>query len=182
MDAQGDEQPTHGFDPTAYQRVGRHIADWFQHFSNNAVLKWAPHLIDVHECDYCDADALTKCIACQSSVCLVHAHVSFRGEAICDECVQGAISARPQGKRKKKRARPARVPPEVLAALAELGLDATATEPAIREAYKRLCRQYHPDRVARGTSSQQAAASIKMSRINQAYDLLKGWYARGEAA
>jgi molecular chaperone DnaJ len=48
-----------------------------------------------------------------------------------------------------------------------LGLESSASADSIREAYRRLAREYHPDRVAGS-----AAGSDKMSAINEAYRVL----------
>lgn len=178
-EAHGDSDAEHGFKPSAYQRIGQHLSAWVQHFSA-ATQNWLPNLIDMHECDFCEAEALTQCIACGSRVCLAHAHVSYRAEAICDECVQFAIDAKRTKKQKKKPRRAAptstAIPTNVVAAFRELGLSPSATPTEAKQAYRKAVQQYHPDRFARASARQQAAATLKMQRINEANQLLQAWF------
>ena len=54
-----------------------------------------------------------------------------------------------------------------------LGLPANATGTQIKEAYKKMISQYHPDRVATLGAELQELASKKTKEINEAYQVLK---------
>ncbi len=56
--------------------------------------------------------------------------------------------------------------------LAKLNLSANATTTEIRQAYKRLVAQYHPDKVHHLGEEYVKQAEIKMKEINEAYDFL----------
>ena len=60
-------------------------------------------------------------------------------------------------------------------AYATLGLTFPASPTEVRKAYKRLVRQWHPDRFARDPAG-QAEASVRMRAINGAYELIRGSY------
>jgi DnaJ like chaperone protein len=55
-----------------------------------------------------------------------------------------------------------------------LGIDPTDDPDAIRAAYRRLAREYHPDQlIARGLPQEAVTlAERKMAQINDAYDYL----------
>ena len=55
---------------------------------------------------------------------------------------------------------------------AVLGVEYAATPPEIRQAFKRLVRQHHPDRFPPGTSEQQQATQ-RMAALNTAYRLVR---------
>ena len=57
--------------------------------------------------------------------------------------------------------------------LAVLGLAAGATEEEIKQAYRALSMQYHPDKVQHLGAEFQRVAEEKMKEINAAYDYLK---------
>ena len=54
-----------------------------------------------------------------------------------------------------------------------LGLTPDASEDEIKKAYRKLMRQYHPDRVATLGADLQAAASKKSMEINEAYHIIE---------
>ena len=58
-----------------------------------------------------------------------------------------------------------------------LGVSPNASEDEIRQAYRRLAKQYHPD-----LNPGDKTAAQKMNEINEAYDLLKNPSAAGAAA
>lgn len=179
----------HGsFDPTATGRLAEHIGVWFQHLSQNAVQHWSPHLVDVHACDFCEADAMTVCIACGSRVCLAHSHVSFRGEAVCDECVQTLIATprkTTKPPRRRKRVEPpqtvSRIPADVAVAQKVLGVGVDDSWESVRKTYKKLAREYHPDLLTNASPSAKAAANIKLKQLNGALEVLQVWYRRNAA-
>lgn len=53
-----------------------------------------------------------------------------------------------------------------------LGLTREATPTQIREAYRRLAKQYHPDRFSRLSETARAFVHEKMLAINEAYEVL----------
>jgi len=53
-----------------------------------------------------------------------------------------------------------------------LGIDYGADPAVIRQAHKRLAKQYHPDRFPAG-SAEQSQATIRMAEINDAYRLIR---------
>jgi len=66
-------------------------------------------------------------------------------------------------------------PDDLSRAYATLGLQPTATDADIKQAYRRLIRQYHPDRlVSQGLPEEMMEkARVRVSEINTAYDALK---------
>jgi DnaJ-domain-containing protein 1 len=62
---------------------------------------------------------------------------------------------------------------EIKRALEVLGLPPSAHQEVIKNTYKKLMMQYHPDRVMQLSQSEQASAKEKAARVNQAYQFLK---------
>ncbi len=62
---------------------------------------------------------------------------------------------------------------ELKRALEILGLPTSATPEQIKNTYKKLMMQYHPDRVMQLSSAEQALAKEMSARLNQAYQFLK---------
>lgn len=58
-------------------------------------------------------------------------------------------------------------------AFATLGLDENASQSDIRDSFRRLAQQYHPDKVATLGPEFTALANEKFMRIKNAYDLLR---------
>jgi hypothetical protein len=175
------------FDPNIGARLSQHVGVWFSHLSENAAKHWLPNAIDIHECDFCNADAMTHCIACKARVCLAHAHVSYRAEAVCDECVQVLLKQTsprehkeaPPPKRKRRAAREKQTPqtpPAVEAARKVLGVDPSTTWDEIKSTYRHQAREVHPDRLMNASATQQAAANMRLKRLNEAYAVLRDWY------
>lgn len=54
-----------------------------------------------------------------------------------------------------------------------LGIESSATNEDVVKAYRSMCKKYHPDRVATLGEGAVKDAEERMSKINQAYDLLK---------
>ena len=55
----------------------------------------------------------------------------------------------------------------------ELGLDKNATDDEIKKTYRKLARQYHPDKHASKTQSELKTAEEKFKKIQQAYNQIK---------
>jgi hypothetical protein len=167
------------FDKNAPERIGSQLSSWVGHFVNNASLHWSKALIDNQVCDFCRQDALSECISCGARVCLQHAHVSYRAEAVCDECVESLLESRQEERKarrqynrrqEKAQAPKTEVSPEVKEAFKKLGLKFGAPWDEVRIAYKGLSLKYHPD------TNKRASAQSKMVEINQAYSVLKNYY------
>lgn len=62
---------------------------------------------------------------------------------------------------------------EVQKALKVLGLNSTVSSSEIKKAYRKLMRDYHPDKVSTLGEALQKLAEEKSKEINSAYDLLK---------
>lgn len=70
-------------------------------------------------------------------------------------------------------------PPPRLQPHEVLGVALTATEVEVREAYKRLIRQWHPDRIPLDVAEElRQIADDRAKLINAAYDAFKGRFAR----
>ena len=171
-------------DMGAPRRVMDQLGQWMGHLTRNATIHWGPSLIDPAECSFCDEDAVTDCIVCGDPVCLAHAHVSHRAEAICDECVEFASKAREKKEKKQKRqnrrASPPRNPAEsqVAQAFAILGVSPGAPWEEVQSAYKSAAKANHPDRF-QGTQREQAEGRLK--NINAAFNILKAYYQKRAA-
>lgn len=68
---------------------------------------------------------------------------------------------------------PAGLPANRREALAVLGLAADAADLAIKQAYRRLVQNHHPDRVAGSDRACREAAEKRFLQVQQAYDLLR---------
>jgi len=69
---------------------------------------------------------------------------------------------------------PAAPPPDRTAeALATLGVEAGASAAEIKQAWRRLSKEHHPDRVTHLGEEFRRVAEERMTRINAAYDTLK---------
>ncbi len=146
----------------------------------------------------CDHFSIGKCDACGRPSCLAHARVDQAGGILCFVCVAEQIrigaerALRSPKARARRRARHVGDPAEARAeeaagaprpptakeirraALAELGLPEGATAEQIREAYARLVKTLHPDRVSRmANADERAAMTRKYQRVVSAYNWLK---------
>jgi DnaJ-domain-containing protein 1 len=69
--------------------------------------------------------------------------------------------------------------PETLRAdFAELGLGLDADAAACKAAYKKLLKEFHPDRYSKDAAAQNKATD-RAARINIAYDNIEKWRAKG---
>jgi DnaJ-domain-containing protein 1 len=81
----------------------------------------------------------------------------------------------PPGGYRTAGSRPAGPPPESLRVdYAELGIAFGSDLAAVRKAYKRLLKEWHPDKHA-GNSAELKKATEKSARINAAYDRIEQW-------
>lgn len=56
---------------------------------------------------------------------------------------------------------------------AELGLTPTATDDAVRKAYRALVKRYHPDRYNAANEEEKKNATVRFRDITEAYELIK---------
>ena len=56
---------------------------------------------------------------------------------------------------------------------AELGLTPTATDDAVRKAYRALAKRYHPDRYNAANEEEKKNATVRFRDITEAYELIK---------
>ena len=56
---------------------------------------------------------------------------------------------------------------------AMLGIDSSASDEQLEQAYRRLMSEYHPDRVASAAPELREIAGRRTGEINQAYDQIK---------
>lgn len=61
-----------------------------------------------------------------------------------------------------------------------LGIDASASDAEVEQAYRRLMAQYHPDRVAGAGEELRELAGRRASAINAAYDAIQKLRRRGK--
>lgn len=68
--------------------------------------------------------------------------------------------------------RPRERPPRALTPHEVLGVDRNATPAEVQKAYRRLVREYHPDRIDGMADELRDLARRRMAEINAAYDAL----------
>ncbi|KAB5551614.1 hypothetical protein DKX38_008925 [Salix brachista] len=54
-----------------------------------------------------------------------------------------------------------------------LGINRTATKEEIKEAYRRLALEFHPDKHARSSNSVREKATLKFKQVSEAYEILR---------
>lgn len=147
-------------DPDTPRRVANQFGQWAAHLGRNGSLSWGPYLFGSHACLFedCDADALGPCIKCGDPCCLAHAHVSHRGELLCDECVEKALGTG----RKKSR---------VNRAFEYFNLLPTALLEDVNAIYRVRSKNEHPDQGGGG-----------MVEMNQHRDVLLEHFQKRKAA
>lgn len=136
-------------DPGTPRRVADQFGQWTAHLSKNAIAHWTPYLLRSNQCEFCDEDALSDCVACGDPCCLGHSHVSHRGEMVCDECVGKLLG---QTKKRSK----------LDLAFEYFNLTRAASLDEVTAIYRVRSKQEHPDSGGRD-----------MSKLNQHYHLLK---------
>jgi DnaJ-domain-containing protein 1 len=68
------------------------------------------------------------------------------------------------------------LPPHIRAALHTLGIDDFAGRALIQKSYRRLMKQYHPDRLG-GDCAERQLLESRAKEINAAYKTLRSFYA-----
>lgn len=165
---------------TAPQRhIGEQLLQFMGHLQRN-VMPWFVNVIpDPCSMDGCNGRAVLFCMACKKPVCLAHAHISHRGEGVCDECVASLLPAEDRARRQQQASPRATEDDKVRWAFRIFQLKHTATEREINLRFRKLAAENHPDRAK--TDKQRKRAEEKMSRITEAYHVLKK-HAQREAA
>lgn len=180
------------------QRVWAEIAPWLTRFSKNAAQKWLPRILNNQTCQVpslangipspCSRHAVSTCDVCGRQVCLEHARVDHRAEAICFPCVAAAMkAARAQGTGFYGENQPAdkgyegeagpKAPPrpqqDKKAILREaykiIGIKQSCSDAELKSAYKKLVAKWHPDR---HPEDKKAAAEERFKRIQKAYEFI----------
>lgn len=146
-------------DVNAPRRAADQLGQWAAHLSRSALESWGPYLLSGEICAFCSENALSDCVVCNDPVCLAHSHASFRGELICDECVERA-----QGKSKKRT--------KTQQAFDYFHLSSTATMDEVTAIYRQRSKSAHPDQGGLGTS---------MTELNTHYFVLKQHFERKAA-
>lgn len=113
--------------------------------------------------------------------CRVCGALNPPGGWFCKQChlnLKRPPSASPRAHRSPRlegSGHPLNLPPHVKAALQTLGVDDRANRGLIQKAYRRLMKQYHPDRLGIDCAERQAWES-RAREINAAYETLRSFY------
>jgi hypothetical protein len=185
-------------DTGAPSRVFEQLGQWMGHLSRNATLQWGPNLLDPYLCAFCDEDAVTQCVVCESPACLAHGLINHRADLVCEECVTQMVDKKKSESPRKRKRRsaeethhhhhhhhhhqhrheqsPPRAAPQagqLQQAFLLLGLQPGATWEQVQTAYKAAAIANHPDRYQ---GEQKAQAEARLKNINIAYNVLKQHY------
>jgi hypothetical protein len=186
------------------QRVWQELGPWFSRLSQNAAKKWLPRILGDLSCQVpllssgmpspCTRHAIAACDVCGRNVCLEHARVDHRGEAICFPCIAAAMKAAKQngqsffdGNTGTDRGYENPPPPpgspgaqnpnteqarrEALReAYKIIGVKQSCTDAELKSAYKKLAVKWHPDKYT--DPVKKADAETKIKRINRAHDFI----------
>lgn len=140
------------------RRASEQLGHWAAHLSRSVIHTWGPYLLTGQPCSFeCYDDALGDCIVCSDPVCLAHAHVSHRGELLCDECVDKSIG---KSKKQTKEQR----------AFEYFNLTSVATFEEVNAVYRVRSKHAHPDQ-----------GGQSMTELNVHYDVLKDYFRRRAA-
>lgn len=143
------------------RRVAEQLGQWMGHLSKHAAVKWGPAMLGRELCSFCEEDALGRCISCGDYTCIGHAHVSYRAELLCDECVGTVVES--VGQRRDN---------PVDKAFAHFHLTPEATKEEVEAAYRQRTKTAHPDR---GGSTQE------QQQTNNHYRVLRSYFDRKAA-
>jgi hypothetical protein len=102
-------------------------------------------------------------MVCEDFTCLGHAHVSFRAELVCDECVGSLLNEEESARRKS---------PEQLA-FAYFNLTDSATLEEVKAVYRIRAQKAHPDR---------GGTEKEFNEATQAFRLLEEYFSNRKAA
>ena len=154
----------------APRRVVQQLGEWGAHLSKHAAEQWGGSLLAGQPCVFegCEQDAMGPCVVCGDPVCLAHSHVNYLAELVCDNCVDNAIAANPQGGARRPHSDP------VAEALAFFCVTRSASLEDIQAVYRRRMQTAgHPDRGGTVAGAQE---------INHHFAVLKNYYEEGRAA
>lgn len=182
------------------QKVWQELGPWFSRLSQNAAKKWLPRILSDASCQVpllssgmpspCTRHAISQCDVCGRNVCLEHARVDHRGEAICFPCIAAAMKAAKQhgqdffdGNTATDRGyenAPPKNGPQPNSAQAKkealreayriLGVKQSCTDAELKAAYRKLAAKWHPDKFS--DPDKKADAETKIKRINRAHDFI----------
>ena len=161
LNAVASSSPVQAVHDGTPRRIMDQFGQWVSHLSRNALVEWTPALVRNEMCSFCDEGAIGKCMCCGDFVCLGHAHVSYRAELLCDECVERVLDS---GSRKKTK--------EQLA-FAYFHLTEEATLEEVKAAYRIRVQREHPDRGGSDSAFNETTAALRV---------LEQYFSRGKAA
>lgn len=148
----------------------------------------------------CPSGASGKCEACARPVCLAHCFLTWRGDAICWECVNHTIQTMrldppqrpasqspfgagwqrppgapgqgvpPGGRPPEDQAKAQRMREELARSLQILGLKNGATWDEVNKAFRYFAANNHPDKAP---AEMRAAAEERFKAVSAAYEFLK---------
>lgn len=159
-----------------HQKVIRQLGEWASHFSKSALDRWTQQDMAGTPCvmDGCDGDAVLYCMCCGAPVCLAHAHLSFRAEGICDQCVSDAMAAKQRGPQQRGPSAE-----DIRSAFRSLGLKQNASWAKVQRAHRELAAKFHPDRAR--SDEDRLVMEARSKQINAAFDTLRRHYERRAA-
>ena len=170
-------------DPTLLE-----IQAWVSHLIERAPGRWRAVLVSGISCDIqgrqgaCPRPAVGSCVICRKPTCLEHSFASAGADVACFRCVRTAAGAAGAGHATgydPPQASPAKTPPDPRKAhLKTLGLGVSATNEDVHDAFKKIARRNHPDRLLRSTPARRAAAETRFKAASEAYHWLTAHEAR----
>jgi hypothetical protein len=150
----------------------RHVADQLVQFMGHlqrGVMPWFVRIVpDPCVMDGCPAQAVIYCMACKNPICLAHAHVSHRGEGICDDCVAQLMGE--EGRQRQQRQAPADAQ-KIAWAYRIMKLKRSATLKEVNQQFRKLMAENHPDRAK--TEPQRQRKQKRSAEISEAFHVLK---------
>jgi len=176
------------FGGLGYEAVWAQLKPWLANISTTGALKWLPRAAMQMPCSIpeyesgvpvgpCSHFALENCLCCGQPVCLTHAFVDSRGDAVCYLCVvqaRGAGAGQAGASRQAYQPPPPPPPPPPSAeqqawwARGILGVQEGVTWDAIKKQHRALSAQFHPDR--------PAGNEARFKDVQKAFEILRKTY------
>lgn len=146
------------------RQVVEQLVQWGALLTRNAATQWSQYALHPTHCaaENCVAQALVPCAVCGKTYCLGHVLVSYRAEGLCESCALRFVSQERKHKSSKD---------IVAAARKVLRLSEDATWEDVRDAYRAMAAEHHPDK--QRSAAGRAKAEKRMKEINAAYATLK---------
>lgn len=163
------------------------LRPWVATFGSSVLERWSPIVARKEGCGHvssrgneCVNVAVCECGGCGELVCLLHAYVRRDAKAICVDCVSAYRAAarddfddedEPEERYQRRRGE---APPTTDArakALEVLGLSATASFEEVQVRFRKLSREYHPDRFVDAVAKRLAEEKFKA--LTEAYHVLE---------